>query len=125
MSLARKLARKQEHEKAKYISDIKSEAKQIARQAVDKASQRAYEEGYNDAYKKAFDEASEVALAKVLAVSAEIVYNDFGKLQKKESRLQVFVELMSQKLQHVENPTEQQLEVERLLEERCGVKFGR
>lgn len=113
MSLGRKLKRKEEKERAKYLQDIKSEATKIADRAVDRAYQRAY------------DEASEVALAKVLSVAAEIVYNDWKALSRKETRLQVFVDLMVEKLQLIENPTEKQLEVEFLLAEKCGVKFGR
>lgn len=112
-SLERKLRRKDDKEKAKYISDVKSEAKNIAEKVVDKAMARAT------------DEATEVALAKVLAVSAEIVYNDWSKLQKKETRLKVFVELMNEKLQQIQNPSKEQLEVERLLDEQCGIKIGR
>lgn len=111
--LERKLKRKDEKQRAKYLQDVKSEAVKIADRAVDKA------------YQRAFNEASWEALAKVLAVAAEIVYNDWKALSKKETRLQVFVELMNKKLQSVDNPTEKQLEVERLLAEQCGIQIER
>ena len=112
-SLERKLQRKDEKARAKYLQDIKSEATKIASRAIDRTYQDAYEE------------ASEVAMAKVLAVAAEIIHNDWGKLSRKDTRLKVFVNLMSEKLQQVDNPSDQQIEVERLLAEQCGVKFGR
>lgn len=112
-SLERKLRRKDDKEKAKYISDVKSEAKNIAEKVVDKAILRAY------------DEAVEVATAKVMAVTAEIIWNHWSELARKDTRLQTFVKLMEEKLQKVENPTEEQIEVEKLLAERCGIKFGR
>lgn len=116
-SLERKLRRKDDKERAKYISDLKSEAKKIADQVVDKAMARAYDE--------ATEAATAAATAMVMAVAAEIIWNDWSKLQKKDTRLQVFVKLMEERLQVVNNPTEAQLEVEKLLAERCGIKFER
>ncbi len=112
-SLERKLRRKDDKEKAKYINDVKSEAKKIADKVVDKAMERATKE------------VSEEALAKVLAVSAEIIWNHWSELARKDTRLQTYVNLMNEKLQKVENPTEEQIEVEKLLAERCGIEFKR
>lgn len=117
MSFGRKLLRKQGQEKEKYYKDVKGEAKKIAEMALDKA--------VNMATDVAYEKAANEAIAKVLAVSSEIIYNDWGKLQKKESRLKVYVELMSEKLQKVNEPSEKQLEIERMLDEQCGVKIGR
>ena len=112
-SSGRKLKRKEEKSRAKYLQDVKSEANKIADRAVGRYVERVY------------TEAAEDALAKVLAVAAEVVYNDWKALSKKETRLKVFVDLMNEKLQFVDNPTEKQLEVERLLAEQCGIQFGR
>lgn len=116
-SLERKLRRKTELEQAKYLKDVKSEAKKISEKVVDKAMARAHEAAYN--------EAVETATAKVMAVTAEILWNHWSELSRKGTRLQVFVKLMEEKLQMVDNPTEAQLEVERLLAEQCGIEFGR
>lgn len=112
-SVCRKFLRKQGLEKEKYYKDVKSEATKIASKALDRVTNAAYEEAAND------------AIAKVMAVTAEIIYNDFGKLKNKDTRLSVYVELLTKKLQLVEQPTEKQLEVEKLLYEQCGVKIGR
>lgn len=112
-SLERKLRRKDDKEKEKYISDLKSEAKKIADKVVDKAMARASKE------------AMETATAMVMAVTAEIIWNDWSKLQKKETRLQTYVKLMEEKLQLVNNPTKAQMEVEKLLLERCGMEIRR
>ena len=67
----------------------------------------------------------ETATAMVMAVTAEIIWNDWSKLQKKDTRLQTYVNLMEEKLKLVNNPTKEQLEVEKLLAERCGIEIGR
>ena len=64
-------------------------------------------------------------MAKILAVSAEIIYNDWSKLQKKDTRLKEYVALMNEKLQQVNEPSEKQLEIEKMLYEQCGIKFER
>lgn len=117
-SLERKMRRKTELEQAKYLKDVKSEAKKISEKVVDKAMARAHEAAYN--------EAIVTATAKVMAVTAEILWNHWSELSRKGTRLQVFVKLMEEKLATVEvNPTGAQLEVEKLLAERCGIEFGR
>jgi hypothetical protein len=117
MSFSRKLSRKQGQEKQKYYDDVKSEAKKIAANALGKA--------VSQAESVAYERAANEAMAKILAVSAEIIYNDWSKLQKKDTRLKEYVALMNEKLQQVNEPSEKQLEIEKMLYEQCGIKFER
>lgn len=121
MSLERKLKRKSEVEQKKYIADVKGEAKKIAGMALDKATTAAYNEGYQDALQYAANE----AFAKVAAVTAEILYNHWRDLTKKDTRLATYWNLLLKKAEQVNEPTEEQAEVERILYEQCGIKFER
>lgn len=116
-SLERKLRRMEEKQKQKYLNDVKEEAQRVAHIAILKAGERGYDEGYKDAV--------ENSTTKVLAVACEVVYNHWRELTKKDTRLSVFVELMRKKLEQIDEPTESQKEVEKLLEEQCNMKVVR
>lgn len=54
-------------------------------------------------------------IIKTVAVAAEVVYNDWGKLKKKENRLSVFVDLFIEGLLKIEEPSERRQKVEKEL----------
>lgn len=109
-SFARKFKRARTVE---FYNAVEEKAKEIAGRAINKAVQEAEKRGV------------ETGMARVMAVTAEIVYNDFGKLRNKETRLKVYADLMAKKLPLIANPTEEQLRVEKLLYEQTGIKFLR
>lgn len=54
-------------------------------------------------------------IIKTVAVAAEVVYNDWGKMKKKENRLSVFVNLFIEGLLKIEEPSELRQKVEKEL----------
>lgn len=118
-SLERKIRRMNDKQKQKYVEDVKAEAKKVANLAVLKGMDRAYDEGFKDA--------TERLTIKIVAVASEIVYNHWRELNKKDTRLEVFVDLMREKLEKVDVSPEFQQEVANLFEDKGnikGVKFG-
>lgn len=47
-----------------------------------------------------------------LAITCNILLNDFGKLRSKDTRLKVFYEKLNEYAEQIENPTQKQLDAE-------------
>lgn len=62
---------------------------------------------------------------RTLIAIANAVYYDFGKLQKKDTRLKTYFELGRDYLQIVDKPTERMQELEKLIEKDVGFIFER
>lgn len=60
-------------------------------------------------------EITQEAYAKFLAVTCNILMNDFGKLKAKDTRLKVYYEKLQEYSCDIENPSEQQLAAEKAL----------
>lgn len=60
-------------------------------------------------------EITQEAYAKFLAVTCNILMNDFGKLKAKDTRLKVYYEKLQEYSSDIENPSEQQLAAEKAL----------
>ncbi len=54
-------------------------------------------------------------IIKTVAVAAEVVYNDWGKMKKKEDRLSVFMDLFIEGLLKIEESSELRQKVEKEL----------
>lgn len=65
------------------------------------------------------------AVIRALLAIANAVYYDFGKLQKKDTRLKTYFELARDYLQNVDKPTERMQELEKLIEKDVGFRFER
>lgn len=65
-------------------------------------------------------EVTNEAYAYFLAVACNILLNDFGKLNRKDTRLKVFYEKMQGYLEKIEDPDEKQIEAERELSRQVG-----
>lgn len=65
------------------------------------------------------------AVVRALIAIANAVYYDFGKLQKKDTRLKTYFELGRDYLQIVDKPTERMQELEKLIEKDVGFIFER
>ena len=65
------------------------------------------------------------AVIRALLAIANVVYYDFGKLQKKDTRLKTYFELARDYLQNVDKPTERMQELEKLIEKDVGFIFER
>ena len=63
------------------------------------------------------DESIKAAIIETAAISCEVIYNNYGKLRNKEERLSVFINLFSEALLTIEEPTELRQEVRRQLSE--------
>lgn len=53
-------------------------------------------------YERAYRTASEQAIYRVLAVAVDILWNDFGGLQRKDDRLRFFAETFRERLEKVD-----------------------
>lgn len=51
-------------------------------------------------------------IIKTMAVAAEVVYNDWGKMKSKENRLSVFIDLFIEGLLKIEEPSELRQKIE-------------
>ena len=110
MSFGRKLKR---GSNAQYNKDVIDLATEATKRSLTKVREQAYIDASND------------AIARVTAVACEVIYNDYGKLNKKDTRLKKFVTLLYSKLKNIECPSDEQLEVERLLYKECGISIKR
>ena len=110
MSFGRKLKRGWSAENNKAVLYLAVKATQ---KSLTKVRDKAYEDATNDAF------------TKLLAVATEIVYNDYGKLRDKDTRIKTFVRLLLSKAGKFENPSDEQKKVEQLLFEQCGIMIKR
>lgn len=110
MSFGRKLKRGWSTENNKQVMDI---AYRSTKMSLDKVRDKAYHDGSCD------------ATAKVMAVACEIVYNEYGRLKNKDTRLKTFVTMLYDRLKNIDNPSDAQKEVERLLYKQCGIMIKR
>lgn len=110
MSFGRKLKRGWSAENNRQVLDMATEA---TKRSLTKVREQAYGEAANDSF------------ARVLAVATEIVYNDYGKLRDKNTRIKTFVRLLISKTGRFDNPSEAQKEIEQLLYKECGIMIRR
>ena len=63
--------------------------------------------------KQIMDESVKAGVIEAAAIACEVIYNNYGKLRNKEQRLSVFVNLFSEALLTIEEPTELRQEIRR------------
>lgn len=110
MSFGRKLKRGWSAENNKAVLDLATKA---TKRSLVKVREQAYLDASND------------SIARISAVAAEIVYNDYGKMRNKDTRIKTFITLLYSKLKNIENPSDEQKEVERMLYKECGLMIKR
>ena len=74
-------------------------------------------------YNDCLADAAENAMATVLLVSVCVLVNDFGKLMKKETRLQNFAELFKQYSEKINCPTPLMLAAEDEFKRKTNMEF--
>lgn len=74
------------------------------------------EDEYNDIVERVKNDLIEKWVYKVLAISADIMVNSYGKLNKKETRLDVLAKLYEEGLENIDKMPNRQLEIAKVLE---------
>ena len=119
MRIARKFKRKNELEKKEYENDVKRNAIMLTRKVLSKADEK-----YHEDLKKQTRSATDVAILKTMAVAADVIYNNWAVLSKKETRVEKFVELYIAAISNFNaEGTEAQQKAEKIMAEKWGVRI--
>lgn len=97
----------------------------LTRQELANIEAKAYERGKADGKTAAIETASIKAHNVILWAAANVIYNNWGKLIKKASRIQNFYELYTHYLHTADKPTPQMIGVEKQLEILYNMEFKR
>lgn len=76
---------------------------------------------YQDIVERVKNDLIEKWVYKVMAIAADIMVNSYGKLNKKETRLNVLAKLYEEGLNNIDKMPDRQLEIARILE-KYGMK---
>ena len=71
---------------------------------------------YNDIVERVKNDLIEKWVYKVMAIAADAVMNNYGKLKNKETRISVLAKLFEEGLDNIDKMPNRQLEVARILE---------
>lgn len=71
---------------------------------------------YQDIVERVKNDLIEKWVYKVMAIAADAVMNNYGKLKNKETRISVLAKLFEEGLDNIDNMPNRQLEVARILE---------
>lgn len=71
---------------------------------------------YQDIVERVKNDLIEKWVYKVMAIAADAVMNNYGKLKNKETRISVLAKLFEEGLDNIDNMPDRQLEVARILE---------
>lgn len=76
---------------------------------------------YNDIVERVKNDLIDKWVYKVLAISADVIVNNYGKLKNRENRLNVLAQLYEEGLNNIDKMPDRQLEIARVLE-KYGLK---
>lgn len=71
---------------------------------------------YNDIVERVKNDLIEKWVYKVMAIAADAVMNNYGKLKNKETRISILAKLFEEGLDNIDKMPNRQLEVARILE---------
>ncbi len=71
---------------------------------------------YQDIVERVKNDLIEKWVYKVMAIAADAVMNNYGKLKNKETRINVLAKLFEEGLNNIDNMPDRQLEVAKILE---------
>lgn len=86
-------------------------------------TQRQYEELQKQIRNDVIAELSEDAIARVLLISGHVIWNHWGKLIRKKTRMKIFSELYKEYLEKLLDPTPAMLEAEAAFREQTDYEF--
>lgn len=119
MGFGRKLKRRSEIEKKRYEVDVERKAKRMSMQAYD-----VFEQAYQNAINKADIKTTKSAIVKTAAIAADIIFNNWKTLQKKDTRVENFARLYIDAISKFNKDDKSREEIEKILEEKWNVKIN-
>ncbi len=119
MGFGRKLKRRSEVEQKRYEEDITRQAKRMSMQAFG-----IFEQAYQKAVNEADVKTTKSAIVKTAAIAADIIFNNWKKLQKKETRVENFAVLYVDAICKFNKDDKSREEIEKILEEKWNVKIN-
>ncbi len=119
MGFGRKLKRRSEIEKKRYEEDVERKAKRMSMQAYD-----VFEQAYQNAINKADIKTTKSAIVKTAAIAADIIFNNWKTLQKKDTRVENFARLYIDAISKFNKDDKSREEIEKILEEKWNVKIN-
>lgn len=115
MSIGRKFRRKTEVEKRKYADDVKNAAIKLARVAL---------KDTDDKYREDLKTYNDAAIIVTAAAAANVLVEHWGKMQKKETRIDRFMELYVKELENFpREKSEALVKARKLLKEKWDIDF--
>lgn len=118
-SLSKKLKRRNAVEQKRYDEDVTRKAKRLSLQALG-----AFDHAYDRALAKATIDATNMAIAKTATIAAEIIFNNWKQLQKKETRVENFIVLFINAINEFDKDgTRSQEEIEKMFLEKWGIQI--
>lgn len=119
-SLSKKLKRRNAVEQKKYDEDVTRKAKRLSLQALG-----AFDQAYDRALMKVSVDATNMAIAKTATIAADIIFNNWSKLQKKETRVENFIVLFINAINEFDKDgTRSQEEIEKMFFEKWGIQIN-
>lgn len=119
MGFGRKLKRRSEVEQKRYEEEVTRQAKRMSMQAFD-----IFEQAYQKAVNEADVKTTKSAIVKTAAIAADIIFNNWKKLQKKETRVENFAVLYVDAICKFNKDDKSREEIEKILEEKWNVKIN-
>lgn len=119
-SLSKKLKRRNAVEQKKYDEDVTRKAKRLSLQALG-----AFDQAYDRALMKVSVDATNMAIVKTATLAADIIFNNWSKLQKKDTRVENFVVLFIQAINEFDKQgTKSQEEIEKIFFDKWGIQIN-
>jgi hypothetical protein len=119
MGFGRKLKRRSEIEKKRYEEDVERKAKRMSMQAYG-----VFEQAYQNAMNEADVKTTKSAIVKTAAIAADIIFNNWKTLQKKDTRVENFARLYIDAICKFNKDDKSREEIEKILEEKWNVKIN-
>lgn len=115
-SIFRKFKRKDEVEKRKYASDVRNAAVKLARLALHDTDEK---------YRRDIKTYNDAAIIVTAAASANVIANFWGKLNKKETRIEKYIELYIHELENFQGErSEAMAKAKSMLKDKWGIEFN-
>ena len=116
MGIMRKFKRRDENEKRKYAEDVRNAAVKLARVAV---------AGVDERYQKDIKTYNDAAIIVTAAAAAQVIDSNFGKLNKKDTRAERFMELFVRELENFQGERGKAMEkAKKLLKDKWNIDFN-
>lgn len=118
-SLSKKLKRRSAVEQKRYEEDVERRAKRMSMQVYG-----VFEQAYQNAMNEADIKTTKSAIVKTAAIAADIIFNNWKSLQKKETRVENFAKLYIDAICKFNKDDKSREEIEKILEEKWNLKIN-